>query len=204
MRWALALLLLVGCTSQNEVQLILPPNGAAGLACVDSSTGNPLLSERAQFVDGAAVFSVAVDYLSFDGVPSCRPTQLLQWCSNLGCPAVARDCLDVRLEPPIENDLPNLQRQVLDALAEQGTVTANAPDGVVVIRMAVSTQSCEEIGGGPHRCDQLLGCVYSCPVQLDEVEGMVLLELDSLGDVCDETIVGICAGLGFEGESCVP
>lgn len=196
-------LLLLGCTNQNEVRLVLDDRGSLGLQCVDSMTGESLLVERGRIVGGAAEFSVAVDYLAFEGVPSCRPQQLLRWCNELGCPFVTRDCVDVRLDGPIPDALPQLQERVLEELAGLGPVTRNAPDGVVVIRMVISNQTCADVGDGPHRCDDLLGCVYSCPVQLDEVDGIVLLELDSLGVTCDESIVGVCAGIGFEDSRCV-
>jgi hypothetical protein len=197
---------LAGCAADvNEVALILPEDGAVGLTCVDSETGEPLLT-RARVTGGTVEVSVVVDYLRFEGVPSCRPTQLLAWCAERGCPAVARDCRTVRLPVPGGTPtLPEIQDAVLTELARGGPVTSDAPDGVVLVRMVVTNQACDALlpspGERPPRpaCDDLLGCLYSCPVQLDEVRGDVLLELDSLTEQCDEVVVGVCAGIGHGG-----
>jgi len=194
-RLVLAAGLLAGCT--NDVQLILPPGGAAGLACVDSSTGR-LLAERGARPGGGFAATVVLDYLTFEGVPSCRPTQLLSWCRDRDCPVARRDCAEVSLDPPLPGSAAEIQRALLDQLRAQSPLTSDAPDGVVVVRMVMTSQPCSELAGlVNYDCDDLMGCVYSCPVQLDEVSGPVLLELDALTDTCTEGEVGICAGLGF-------
>lgn len=190
-----ALLLLGGCT--NDVQLILPDDGATGLGCVDSSSGR-LLAERGLTPGGAFAATIVLDYLAFDGVPSCRPTQLLGWCDARGCPVVRRDCERVGLDAPLPGSAEQIQRALLDQLGARSPVTGDAPDGVVIVRMVMTTQPCAELREVVnYDCDALMGCVYSCPVQLDEVSGPVLLELDALSDRCTENEVGICAGLGF-------
>ena len=190
-----ALLLLGGCT--NDVRLILPDDGATGLSCVDSSTGR-VLAERGLTPGGGFAATVVLDYLAFDGVPSCRPTQLLGWCGSRDCPVVHRDCAEVGLDAPLPPSAGAIQQALIDQLRARGPLTGDAPDGVVIARMVLTRQPCAELREiVNYDCDALMGCVYSCPVQLDEVSGDVLLELDALSDGCTQTEVGICAGLGF-------
>lgn len=199
--WACALFA-AGCV--NDVRLVLPPGGALGLACVDSTTREPLILGAAQPGGGAAA-SVVIDYLAFDGVPSCRPTQLVGWCTRLGCPVRQRECVELTVDPPLPMDLPGVQDALVEALRARGPLSADAPDGVVLVRMVLTQQPCAELRDlAQYRCDALLGCVYSCPVQLDEVQGDVLLELDALGTTCDEAVVATCATLGLEPSACVP
>ncbi|MCB9598105.1 MAG: hypothetical protein H6719_35655 [Sandaracinaceae bacterium] len=199
----LCALLLVGCAADvNPVRLVFPPDGPLGLACVDSTTREPLIAS-ARRVEGRVETSVVLDYLGFDGVPSCRPVQLLQWCGTRGCPIRRRDCVPLVLEPPLPMTPETLLSESLAQLRAVSPVTDDAPDGVVLIRMVVTNQPCDELEGpGPLRCDDLLGCVYSCPVQLDEVQGDVLLELDALSSTCDETVVQTCAGIGVPSGRC--
>lgn len=200
----LAMLGALGCARDvNDVSLILDPEGALGLSCTENGS-DELLLERAR---GAATIdvSISLDYLGFEGVPSCRPLDLLEWCQRRGCPVVQRDCVDVTITDPapgVPASAAVFQDAASEALAGMYPITADAPDGVVMIRMVVSRQSCAEVGRDAHTCDDLLGCVYSCPVQLDEVRGDVRLELDSLGMSCNATIAGICAGIGFSGGNC--
>ena len=201
-RAALLLLLLAGCEPVNEVRLVVPDD-AVGLSCVDSATGD-LLIERG-VTAGAVEASVVLDYLAFDGVPSCRAVQLVRWCNNRGCPVVQRDCIRVRLSPV---PAPEAVREAFGAeVARMSPITFDAPDGVVTVRATLTTQTCEELasgaGGFPElSCDALLACIYSCPVQLDEVSGDVELELDALGTTCTEAEVGICAGIGVGDMNC--
>jgi len=189
--------LCVGCSERvNEVQLFIPESGA-GLACVDSTTGS-LLIERAPRVGDGAEMSLVLDYLGLDGVPSCRASQLIEWCNTQGCPVVQRECVRLRFSPVPESS--QLRRAIDAELNRVSPLTRDAPDGVVLVRAVTTAQACAElepIGGRfpPLHCASLLGCVYSCPVQLDEVRGQVELELDTFG-LCNERDVAVCSGLG--------
>lgn len=200
-RWAIVACVLAGCTADvNDVGLVFPPNGAIGFQCVDAATGEPLL-ESGRVVDGVVTVSVVVDYLRFDGVPSCRATQLLGWCRERGCPAVARDCRALQIPADeITNDLSAIQDRIVAEVRGGGPITEVAPDGVVLVRLVLTNQACDTVGAGADppalACEDLLGCVYSCPVQLDEVEGPVLLELDTLGETCGRVDVSVCARIG--------
>lgn len=191
-----------GCVADvNEVRLVLPDDGALGLMCVDDDTGAGLI-ERAVRADGGAEFSVVLDYLGFDGVPSCRPTQILDWCRERGCPIRRRSCVELSVDGPLPEDPLEAQAAFVEALRNMGPLTRDAPDGIVMVRMVLTTERCADLESNQYQCDGLLGCVYSCPVPLDDVRGDVLLELDLLSDRCDETIVRICAGIGNEPDRC--
>ena len=36
--------------------------------------------------------------------------------------------------------------------------------------------------------DRLVGCAYSCPVQLDDVDGAIALSLDTLSRMCERDV----------------
>jgi hypothetical protein len=201
-----AMLLLAACTADvNSVTLTLPERGANGLRCVETDETSPALINRTPVLADGAHLSVVLDYLRFEGLPSCRPLDLLGWCEDRTCPIVRRNCREIVVPPPFMTEPPMLQATLLDAIAEGGPLTDDAPDGVVVLRVTFTRESCDALAalGSPFpkpRCADLIGCVYSCPVQLDEVEGEVLLELDSLGAICNEETVGVCAGIGHDAE----
>lgn len=196
-------LLCAGCAADvNPVRLIFPPEGPIGLMCVDTASGEPLVA-GARVVDGRVEASVVLDYLGFEGVPGCRPTQLLGWCTARGCPIQRRDCVPLSFAPTLPASPEGLFREALEALQAVSPVTDDAPDGVVLVRMVVTNQPCDAVpAAGPLRCADLLGCVYSCPVQLDEVRGDVLLELDAFGGACTEVEVRTCAGVGVTPRGC--
>ncbi|MEZ4340651.1 MAG: hypothetical protein R3B82_28860 [Sandaracinaceae bacterium] len=200
---ALLALTSIGCAADvNEVQLGFPNDRVIGLTCTDSRTRAPLVA-NANVVDGAIRVSVVIDYLGFEGVPGCRVNQLLAWCTEPGCPLQRRDCVPLVLEPPLPDTTEGILLTAVERLRELGPVTDDAPDGVVLVRMVVTNQACDALpDSGRLRCDDLLGCVYSCPVQLDAVRGTVELELDALGGECTESDVQVCAGVGVSPRGC--
>lgn len=200
---ALALVALAGCAAEvNPVQLGFPDDRVIGLTCTDSRTGEPLITNAA-VVGGAVSVSVVVDYLAFDGVPGCRVNQLLSWCTGPGCPIARRDCVPLVLEPPLPTTTDGVLSAAVAELRALGPITDDAPDDVVLVRMVVTNQPCDALpASGRFRCDDLLGCVYSCPVQLDAVRGVVELELDALDGQCTEAEVAVCAGVGATPRGC--
>jgi hypothetical protein len=200
----LLFLVLVACTADvNPITLTLPERGANGLRCVETDPASEELIDRTPVLADGAHLTVVLDYLSFEGLPSCRPLDLLRWCEDRTCPIVRRNCREVVVPPPFMVPANELQAKLMDAIAAGGPLTADAPDGVVVLRVTFTRETCDALAAveSPYtkpRCADLIGCVYSCPVQLDEVEGEVLLELDSLGTICNEETVGVCAGIGHD------
>jgi hypothetical protein len=199
-------LALAGCTAEvNTVSLVVPPGGATGLACVDTTTadGAPLAARTIVGPAEAAV-TVVTDFVAADGVSSGRPGALLRFCDANECPVLVRDCREVAVEVEPGTTAGAVQRLVQDALAEGGPITTDAPDGVVVIRVVLTTQPCADATFAPgaepppFARDALAGCFYSSPLQLDGVRGEVELELDTFGGSCTDETVCLCANVGLD------
>jgi hypothetical protein len=75
-------------------------------------------------------------------------------------------------------------------------ITGDAPDDPVIVRAIGVAAHCPDPSAPysyPIPTDSLLGCEYSCPVKLDDLDGPVLLDLDTFGQHCEEA-VDVCAG----------
>lgn len=140
------------------------------------------------------VASLLVDFIGLGGVPGCRASQLLAWCSEHDCSPVERRCIDLPLAGG--DSLAERLRESARAL-EGHPVLDDAPDDPVLIRVTGVARSCDDIlalsaASSDVPCEALIGCAYSCPVLLDQVEGDVVVDLDALGDRC-EPEVKVCA-----------
>jgi hypothetical protein len=146
-----------------------------------------------------------VDFFALGGVPSCRPGDIARWCQGEShdCHVIADDanaprlCFDTSapLSPTGE-----ASRAMADVLAglEGRIVTSDAPHEPVIIRVVASAQSCAQLTpGADYAADQLVGCALSCPVQLDSVSGDVLLDLPTISDMCEASVVACAQGTFF-------
>jgi hypothetical protein len=85
----------------------------------------------------------------------------------------------------------------IDDLAGE-VLTRDAPDGVVIVRLVGTTQSCAELAAsGTFDPERLVGCAHSCPGDLDEIHGDLLLSLEGVGRDC-EGAVRVCASDDFD------
>src|SRR5262249_59177232 len=76
------------------------------------------------------------------------------------------------------------------------TVSPNAPQQPVMIRAVATAQTCAELAGGaPYDTAQLMGCALSCPVQLGDISGDVLLDLPTLSDQCEAGVDACATGM---------
>ena len=191
----LILLLLIGCSGENKViDLTFGGGTRSGLRCQDE-TGAFLI---ARAIDPGRIlrFSVLVDFIDIGGDPMCRPGDILEFCQTRDCaplPVPERTCIDV--DP---RSIP-LGANVLEVAAEMlrtldGTlITSDAPKSPVIIRAVATAQSCAEVPGITALDPlELIGCAWSCPVQLHTVEGEVVLDLPAFGDRCAAS-VAFCA-----------
>jgi hypothetical protein len=188
---ATAVALLSACTESRRIEITYGTELPSGFQC--TGTDGELLGERA-IEDGIARASLVVDFVRLGGVPGCHPAELSQWCAD-----PARDCeaipelrfcheMDPILIVPDEQDNEEFQRQIT---ALDGTlIAANAPAEPVVIRMVITAEPCDVVG--PFDQDLLIGCLTSCPVQLDALEGEVFLGSPTLGE-CGLDDVVACA-----------
>lgn len=173
-----------------------------GFRCEDAS-GTPLFARA--FSGGQLRFTLVFDLIGVgDTVPGCRGEEIAAACPRPeDCPALVvsadgrRACLELAIDPPFTTPADVLPK-VLAALRGL-EITDDAPDRPVIVRAVATTERCEarlvEPAGGTYAAldpDRALGCGYSCPLQLDAVEGAVALYLDALDERC-EAQVRACA-----------
>jgi len=213
----LASLLGGGCVVERDVRLELArgPGGLpAGFLCraPTAGGGGPRLLEQvaSQFAPcdascGAGSCRRAAfvfDFIETAGVPSCRGGALAAFCGEERCALTVRRCFEVDtcLDPEISSTIQSVDDGL--HLATGGVVLPDAPTAPVLVRMIGTAQSCADVEAGGLARASVFGCAYSCPAQLDAVEGSVLLDLDVLDDECGAS-VHACA-LFLSGERPVP
>lgn len=197
---ALALLALAACQTAHVVTLQLGPNDdtlTAGFTCFQDAAMNKLLAARAIQADGALRFAIVVDVVSLGGqLPGCRGEELVAACPSGTCTIVPRAdgtryCRDITVDAAavasaIAMDLGPMLTSIRTQLRAEA-VTVDAPNEPVVIRAVGTTESCLNV---PTTFDstRLIGCAYSCPVQLDQVDGPISLSLDTLTRACEREV----------------
>jgi hypothetical protein len=198
---ALALALAAAaCEREHRVRILLgPADGSLGLGfkCEDAQ-GTPLVTRA--LAGGQLVFRVVVDLIGVgDAVPGCRGEEILRACPReADCPTLVvsedgrRACAEVTIRPPF--DEANTQAQLLAQLRAI-PITSDAPDRPVMVRAVATLERCDDRlvapqGGTYPVLDpaQALGCAYSCPLQLDAVDGAVSLFLDALDERCEPQV----------------
>ena len=194
---AASALFAVACQRDHRVRLLLGPDEETltrGFLCEDDG-GVPLAARG--LADGRLRFNLVVELIDLGGVPGCRGEELLAWCETHTCapitPAGGRYCfgLDVAADP---RNLPALVGDLYAQLAAGPPIVSDAPSAPVVVRAVATTEPCEALtAGGPFASDALVGCAYSCPVQLDLVDE-VQLSLDTLSARCEREVVACANG----------
>ncbi len=207
MRTMLLLFLLAACKEHDTVHLTFgvgPANATAASAtpvafrCRDAN--GKFLPSRG--VSGRTFHAaLLIDFIQLDGVPSCRPTDIARWCASHSCkvitddPNAARVCFEELVQLGPGDDAVKAMGQVL-ADFDGETVSSDAPQQPVIIRAVATAQTCAELAGAaPYDVAQLMGCALSCPVQLGDISGDVLLELPTLSDQCEAGVDACAAGM---------
>lgn len=188
MRWLL-LLALVACKETRQVHLTFGTTARVpiGFRCRDDN-GRFLAARAVDRPNAKVKVSLLVDFIGLGGLPSCRQTDIAAFCETHTCTALAdppRFCI------PLERPLTGADEAAVLVVGDlvrslEGTqVTEDAPHDPVIIRAVATAQSCDELAGGAaYDVAKLVGCAVSCPVQLEGVEGDVLLDLPTLSDRC--------------------
>lgn len=188
---------LAACEQHRTVTLLLGPDDktlTAGFTCKDDN-GDLLLD--ATRVGNSFVFSLVFDTIDLGGSqPGCRGEELVDACDTKMCSRVHRFCKQVTV-PTMD---PTTILAQLHGQLGHPDILPDAPDDPVVVRAVATRQSCAEVlppdGTFPKLdADQAVGCAYSCPVILNDLNGSLGLALDTLDDQCAAE-VHACAGLG--------
>lgn len=198
MKRALAILLLVAaCQTGHDVRILLGPTEdtlSLGFVCEDAD-GRPLI-QRTAIGPGELQFAVVVDIITFgDQAPGCRGEELVTACEGGTCTVHTRQCHVVTLALSQTDTAATLLVKLREELADF-TVTKNAPDEPVVLRVIAVDLAAPQTGDTcPADLDvpnDAVGCAYSCPVQLDDID-QVSVFLDTLDRRCEATM-RLCAG----------
>jgi hypothetical protein len=191
------LMTLSACVETRSVALTFG-EGGEGLDGFMCRTGNAsdggvqLLSRMAP--DTPA--SLVIDFVTLGGVPGCRTGQMISWCRTHTCKPIGnkRECVSVKLPGPNDNRL-ELRTALNDAIRKSGARVSDTPDEFVLVRVVGTTQSCDDLekvneNGDPAEFDKslLLGCAYSCPVLLDQIEQDVYLGFETFQDTCEQGV----------------
>jgi hypothetical protein len=144
-------------------------------------------------------FALLIDFIRLTGLPSCRPGEIAAFCEESGACAPlsspARVCI------PLEQTLLLGDEPLIAAIGSllrglDGTlITEDAPRGPVIVRAVATAQTCAELeGDAPVDLERVIGCAVSCPVQLDAIDGEVILDLPTLSDRCAAGVMACAAG----------
>ncbi len=144
--------------------------------------------------------ALLVDFIGLGGLPSCRLSELASFCeTHRSCTVLAdpaRWCLDLEAPLTAPDDAAVILVGELVRSLEGRLVTPDAPHDPVIVRAVATAQPCSELTGStPVDVDRVVGCAMSCPVQLDGVDGDVLLDLPTLSDRCASTVVACAQGI---------
>lgn len=197
MRRVLALALLLGSCDAERHRVSLdfgnPESVSSGFVCRGDNL--VLLLWRGLVGDEVRV-SFVIDFISLGGVPSCFAPQLFDWCTEEGhsCAPMLqhRTCIDLDPISRVGVDA----KTIIEAFGAQlagKVVTGDAPDEPVLVRAVGTAQTCAELAAAPSFDPaRLIGCAFSCPVQLDSADE-VALGLPTLQPRCEDAVV-VCAG----------
>lgn len=196
-------LLAAGCGQEHTVRLELGDgagNITQGFLCRTEvalpglAAGDYLFERGHDLASGAVTFSLAVDVVSLGRVlPGCLPEELLGVCRNGACGVAARACEQVSVRGPRGKPLAAMTDSERTAfLAEVGgalrglpPLFRDAPDGPVVLRAVLSTQPCAELlASEAFGIESLMGCAYSCPAVLDNLDGSLRLGFATSDELC--------------------
>lgn len=210
---ALAAGSLVACQVEHRVKLELA--GAAdsitqGFLCrtetaLPSLVPGDFLFERGHdLATGAVRFSLVVEVTSLgDVLPGCLPEEILGVCRQAdSCPSAARFCAPIEAAGPRGKRLAMMnEAEAIAFIAQLGAALRalpplfrDAPDGPVVVRAVAATGSCAELAArGRFEVDSLMGCAYSCPVVLDDLDGALRLGFATSEPFCAPEVRGCAA-----------
>jgi hypothetical protein len=196
-------LLLASCVETRRVELTFGDEGEGldGFMCRDTS-GAPILT---RLQDGAGQMQPAalvLDFIHLGGLPGCRSGQVMSWCVDHPCAPISehRACVSAQFSPAGGLTRAQLRASIQQTMGSlEGTLlTGDAPDEFVLVRLVGTAQTCDELARRPDGTlppfddAKLVGCVYSCPVLLDALEGDLFLGFDTLTDLCEQG-VRVCA-----------
>ncbi|WP_224367317.1 hypothetical protein [Hyalangium versicolor] len=194
----LALMLLTGCNEVRQVRLTFGEEGEGldGFLCREDD-GTYLLSRAVPAGGGTVPSSLVIDFVRLGGLPGCRSGQLIRWCADHDCSLIPehRVCIPAPLPDITDLPRPEAREEIRQALRNLSgsSVSTEAPEEFIIVRAVATLQTCDVLaasGGALPAMDEeaLVGCAYSCPVELNAIEGDVYLGFDTLTEQCAQGV----------------
>jgi hypothetical protein len=199
MRTLCLVLLLAACKEEKILAVTLGDPDIVPLAfrCRDDESRIPLVARAYDSTSQTVRVAMVYDFIHLGGLPGCRNSQIASWCEKNDCQPMPQRRRCKEIEVPIDFN-PDPGENIRAVLAELpgAVLTEDAPDEPVIIRLvAVAKMTCDELGQDMAFPEEsVVGCAISCPVQLDYVEGAVLLDLPAVGERCEGAVTS-CAGV---------
>lgn len=181
--------------------------GLSGFQCLqDADPSKPLVARVVDSDGNFRPLNLVVDLIEVgDGIPSCRASQILSWCSTRDChPSEGRRVVLQLDLTEIVPSAPDAVEKVLQLVADLDgkVIFDDVPSGKPLILRVVGTTQAQ---GGVEATDpqgrylpfddaSLLGVAYSCPVVLSAASGDLFLGFDALNNRCEAGVV-IAAGV---------
>lgn len=211
--WVAILSLVAACQVEHKVKLELAGDAGSishGFLCRTETAlpellaGDFLFERGHDLATGEVRFSMIVEVTSLgDVLPGCLPEEILGVCKSAAdCPSAARTCASITVTGPRgkrlammnESEATSFVSQLGAALKALPPLFHDAPDGPVVVRAVATTDSCEQVESAARLdVDGLMGCAYSCPVILDDLDGSLRLGFATSEDFCAAEVRGCAA-----------
>lgn len=201
----LAGLAAAGCEERRRtVNITFGENleGLSGFNCVQDGVDppTPLVARAVDTGGGLRPVFLVVDLLELgNGIPSCRPAQILSWCGTHECRASRGRRVVQELDlSGIVPSAPDVFEQVLGRLMDLDgeRIFSDLPEGALILRVVGTVQPeaetlATEADGDyvPFDPSQLLGVAYSCPVVLSAASGQLFLGFDALNTQCEQGVI---------------
>ena len=144
---------------------------------------------------------MVIDLVRTNETRGCRLSELFPACTDQDC---APD-LRYRVLLPLSNvgpmqmsgmmkPVPQLIDKWIEGQVHSQVVFDDAPQLLAIVRATIVRGSCDDIGDTTRfACADVVGCAFSCPIDIGTFEGEVVLDLDSLNDMSCQRDVLACA-----------
>lgn len=198
MRRILAIALLAsGCREEvHELQLVLGAAGGKGvsdgLVC-PLEDGSYLIASLWNDPDRGGC--MVVDVVPTNGSPGCRLSELSFACTKDSCVPDTQ----YRVTLPLDGEPPQMTSAgilmwIRNRLRDK-VVFDDAPDTLAILRATIVRSDCGSVSDidPQFACSDVVGCVYSCPISIGDVDGQITLDLDSLSQSACIRDVRLCA-----------
>ncbi len=194
---------------------ICPGGGACDCLLFQRASDHARQGANPAFGGASAMGSAIVDLMSIGPGPSdTNPFVVISRCTENPCKPILRRCLPLDLtaiRDAVDRDGAAAKGSLLNTIFSQlhasgASVTDDAPDAEVVVRMVTTTLSCDQMATLPLRFSEwplaantrtlgqsIFGCGYAGPLLLDKAHEVVVVGLPTLDAVSCVPQAAVCA-----------